>query len=201
MGRYEDLLAQAKEEGTDSEAWDALQNEFGVSTLRDKANEADAFKDKYTKVLPVARKARLDELIGKLDEDLREAGLGVEDFGDFDPDDLSLEQVQDKAKSKRESTQVQKLAIAKDAGFETVEEYTEALEAAKTQKTQRREGMESVAGGVSSSGGEPAGTDEPTLLETGKAAFDKSKTDNESDDVALARTVDAILSAQAPTEE
>lgn len=199
MGRYEDLIEQAREGNL--EALDSLESEFGVSTLREKAEQADTFKSKYEKALPHMRKARLDELAAKLDDDLREVGLGVDDFGDFDPDDLSLEAVQDKAKAKSEQAQASKLAAAQEAGFDSVEEYDQALQTFKEQKEQRKTGMEEVASGVTSSGGEPAGTDEPTVFEQGKEAFEAAKLEGRADDHAMSDAIDAILSAQAPAEE
>lgn len=200
MGRFEDLIEQAKE--GDTEALDALQSEFGGSTLREKAEKADDLEKKYQSALPHLRQARLDDLVAKLDDDLREVGLDIGDFGDFDPDDLSLETVQDKAKAKSENAQAAKLAVAKDAGFDSVEEYEEALATVKQAREQRRARMEDVAGGVASSGGEPPGTgQEETPYEMGKKAFAAAKEAGEADDVGMARGIEAILDAQSEPVE
>lgn len=195
MGRYEDLLAQAR--GGDETAFDALEQEFGVSTLRDKAENAAALEKKLQTAMPLLRKARLDELVSKMPEDLRELPLDVGDFGEFDPDDLTLETVQEKAKAKSESTQAAKLAHAQEAGFDSLEEYNTALEAAKQQKATKVAGMEAIGGGAASSGGEPPGGQEPSNREAAKSAFEASKKSGETDDVAMARSIDAILSAEA----
>jgi hypothetical protein len=194
MGRFEDLVAQARE--GDTEALDALEQEFSGSALREQAEEAGQYKAKFEKLVPLARKNRVEELVGKLPDDLKDVGLGAEDFGDFDPDSLTLEQVQDRAKAKSEQAQATRLAAAQEAGFDSVEEYQEALETVKQQKATRKQGMESVAGGVASSGGEPPGANEPSGRELAKEAFDASKEQGRTDDVALAASVSAILEAQ-----
>lgn len=195
MGRYEDLIQEARQGNT--EALDTLESEFSVSTLRDKAEQAGAFESKYKEAIPLVRKARLDELAGRLDEDLRSA-ISVDDFSDIDPDDLTLEMIQDRAKSQQESRQAQRLAVAQDAGFDSVEEYETALATVKQQKDQRKTGMESVAGGVAaSSGGEPGGSIEPSRFETTHEAFKSGKESGQTDDVAMAGAVDALLSFQS----
>lgn len=199
MGRYEDLLEQARE--GDADAFDALEKEFNVSTLREKAEKSDAHEAAYKKALPMLRKARLEELTEKLSDDLKEVVLDVGDLGEFDPDDLTLETVQEKAQAKLESTQAARLAVAEEAGFDSVEEYQEALETVKQQKAEQRTGMEDVGAGAASAGGEPPGEEEPTLRETAQSAWDESKKSGESEDISLARSIDAILEAQATAEE
>jgi len=200
MGRFEDLIEQAKE--GDIEALNALESEFSGSTLRQQAEEAAALKTKLEQSMPLLRKARLDDLVARLDEDMRAVGLGVEDFGDFDPDDLTLEKVQDAAKQKVESTQAAKQSAAQAAGFESVEEYEQALSTVKQQQEQRRSNMEIVASGVASSGGEAPGTGQgQTLHEIGQEAFKTAKDEGRADDWAMANSVQAILDAQSPPEE
>lgn len=199
MGRFEDLIEQA--EGGDTDALQTLREEFSGSALREQAEANAQFRKKYEENLPVVRKARLDDLAARLDEDLREVGLDIGDFGDFDPDDLTLEKVQDVAKAKAESTQAAKLQSAQDAGFDSVEEYEEALQAVKEQRQKRKTGMEEVAGGVAGSGGEPGGEPEPeTPYDHGRAAFEAAKAEGYADDHAMAESINAILTAQSPAE-
>lgn len=195
MGRFEDLIERARE--GDTEALDALQTEFSGSTLRQQAEQADAFKARYESVLPFARGARLKELVSKLPEELQSVPLDVGDFGDFDPEGLTLEQVQDKAKAALEDAQASELRHAQAAGFDSVEDYQAALEAGKQQLTNRRTGMEAIAGAVASSGGEPAGSLEPSDSDLAKETFAAAKKSGETDDVALGRSIDAILTSQA----
>lgn len=200
MGRFEDLVEQAKT--GDNDALDTLLAEFSGSTLRQQAEEGSAFKTRYEKILPLVRKTRLDDLVAKLDDDLREVGLDVTDFGDFDPDNLSLEQVIDKAKTKSETVQATRLAAAKDAGFDTVEEYQQALQAVKDQREKRKQGMEKVGAGViSAGGGEPGGGEEESLFDKGQAAFKSAREQGRATDYAMATAIEAILTAQAPAEE
>lgn len=198
MGRFEDLVEQART--GDLEALDALETEFSGSTLRERAEKADSLEKELQSVRPLQRKARFEELAGKLDESLRNA-IDVADVDTVEPNELTLEYLQDLATNKVERIQASKLAAAQDAGFESVEEYETALETVKNQNRQRTEGMEKIASGVSSSGGEAGGSEEPTRFEVGKQAFDDVKKAGGTDDVALAGSIDAILASQFTGEE
>ena len=192
MGRFEDLVQQARE--GDAEALDALETEFSGSALREKAEKAESLEQELQKVRPLQRKARFDELVGKLDEGLQSV-LSVDDVGDVEPNELTLEQLQDLATNKAEQRQATRLAAAQEAGFETVEEYESALETVKRNKEQRRQSMEDVGGGVASSGGEGGGV-EPTRFDQGKEAFDAAKASGATDDIARAAFVDSLLQNQ-----
>lgn len=198
MGRFEDLIAQVKE--GDEAALDALETEFSGSTLREKAERADILEAELQKAKPFQRRARFDDLTAKLDEGLRDL-LTFEDVGDVEPESLTLEGLQDLATSKKQAREATRLAVAKDAGFDSVEEYETALEAVKNQQNQRREGMEAVGGAAASSGGDPAGSQEPDQFTTGKAAFDEAKKAGATDDVAQAAFIDSILSVQSQGAE
>jgi hypothetical protein len=198
MGRFEDLIEQAKT--GDADALDALASEFSGSSLREKAESAIAWESKYQENLPLIRQARFAELSGQLDDDLRESGLNVSDLGEIDPSDMNLELIQGKARERMESRNAQKLATAKEAGFETVEEFETALETAKQSQAKRVQTMEAISGGVASSGGEPGSQTEPTLADTAQEAFTSAKQQGRTDDVALAAGIDAILSAQVSEE-
>lgn len=194
MGRFEDLIDQAKQ--GDEAALDALAAEFSGSTLREKAEKAESLESQLQSAMPYVRRARFDELVGKLDDGLREV-LRFEDIGETDPNSLTLEGLQDLATSKREAREAQRLAAAQDAGFDSVEEYETALETVKRQSEQRRQAMEAVGGGTASSGGDPAGSTEPPLFDQGKEAFEAAKANGATDDVATASFIDTILTAQS----
>ena len=200
MGEYEDLIQQVRD--GDAEALDTLETQFGGSTLREKAELADSLQKQVDKAAPFVRQARFSELVDKLDDSLKESGLTAEDFGDVDPSSLSLEMVRDKASARLEASQASRQAIATDAGFDTVEEYEEALTAVKERKTAKVKGMEAVTSGVASSGGQSGEGGEPTRFEKSHEAFKEAKTEGKTDDLALAAFIDVNLSEQSePVEE
>ncbi len=199
MGEFEDLIQQAREGNV--EALDSLESDFGGSTLREKAEQADSLQKKVDKAAPFVRQARFSELMGKLDDSLSDSGLTAEDFSDVDPDSLSLEMVRDKANSRIEASQTQRLATAEDAGFETVEEYQEALTTLKEQKTKKRVDMESVTSGVASDSGAPA-DGEVSRFDKSRAAHKAAKDAGKSDDIAMSDFIDVNLEEQSePAEE
>ncbi len=200
MGEYEDLIQQVRD--GDAEALDTLETQFGGSTLREKAELADSLQKQVDKAAPFVRQARFSELVDKLDEPLKESGLTAEDIGDGDPSSLSRERVRDRATARIESSQASKLAVATDAGFDTVEEYDEALTDVKERKTAKVKGMEAVTSGVASSGGQSGEGGEPTRFEKSHEAYKDAKTEGKTDDLALAAFIDVNLSDQSePAEE
>jgi hypothetical protein len=194
MGEFEDLIEQVR--SGDESALDTLQEKFSGSNLRTQAEQGAEWQKKYQESLPLVRKAKLEDLTGKLDESLRDVGLSADDFADVDPGDLNLELIQDAAKNKLEQKNAQRLAAAQDAGFETVEEYNTALETVKQKRTERKEGMEAVASGVASGSGEPGEGESDSLLDRGSKAFKEAKEAGKTDDLALASSLEAIMGAQ-----
>lgn len=194
MGEFEDLIKQAKE--GDTSALDTLEEKYSGSTLRTQAEQGAEWQKKYQESIPLVRKARLDELSGKLDESLWESGISADDFADVDPGELSLELVTAKAQAKMEQKNTQRLAAAQEAGFDSVEEYNTALDAVKQQRAERKEGMESVSSGVASSGGEPGEGSEVSLRDHADKAFKEAKKAGKTDDLAMAASVSAIMQAQ-----
>jgi len=199
MGEFEDLIERAK--SGDETALDELGQNFGGSALREKAEQADEWEKRYTKALPTLRQNRVTELVSKLDSDLQETGLTAEDFADIDPESLSLEQVRDAAQAKSEAVQAQGKAAAEAAGFETVEEYQDALATVKKQTETRKAGMENVATGVTSTGGDPGSGGEKTRFDQSTDAHKAAKEDGRADDVAMASFVDVMLDHQVAERE
>ncbi len=197
MGEFEDLIQRARD--GDVEALDALETDFSGSSLRKQAEESAAWQKKAEAATPLLRQARFSELVGKLDDDLQDTGLTAEDFGEVEPDSLSLEMVRDRAKTRVEASQTQRLATAQEAGFETVEEYQEALTTVKEQKTAKREGMEAVTSGVASGSGESG--EEVSRFDKSHDAFKTAKKDGATDDVALAGFIDVNLAEQSEPAE
>ena len=200
MGEFEDLIQQVRD--GDAEALNTLEADFGGTVLREKAELAESLQKQVDKAAPFVRQARFSELVDKLDEPLKESGLTADDFKDVDPNSLSLEMVRDKATARIDTTQTQRLAVAEDAGFETVEEYQEALKTVKEQKTATREGMEAVTSGVASGGGESGSGGEPSRFEKSTTAYKDAKEKGATDDLALSSFIDVNLSEQSePVEE
>lgn len=199
MGKFEELLAQAR--SGDLAALDQLESEFAGSTLRTKAEEADKFKALADKALPLLRKNRVEELSQKLPENLREYA-SANDFADVDdPETITLESLQDKATSRFESETNRKVEAAREAGFDSVEDYQAALDSFKAGAEQRRKDIEAVGGGVASGSSDPSNIDEPTLAQVSKEAFEKARSDGVSTDYALAASIDALLTTQLGEQE
>jgi hypothetical protein len=195
MGRFEDLLQQARD--GDAAALDALGTEFSGSALREKAENAESYQAKLEANLPLIRKAKFADLFDQLDDELKASGLTAESLGEFDPDDLTLESVQLKAKSKLDEVQAGRLATAQAAGFDNVEEFDQAMETVKKQADERKANMESVGAGASSSGGEPAGSGEETdRHEIMQEAFAEAKKAGKADDRAMGAGIAALIDAQ-----
>ena len=198
MGEFEDLIQQVRD--GDVAALDTLEADFGGSTLREKAELADSLQKKVDQSAPFVRQARFSELMDKLDTSLQESGLTADDFSDVDPDSLSLETVRDRAQVRIDADQAQGLAAAEAAGFETVEEFQEALTTLKERTTKKREGMEAVSSGVASDSGAPA-DGEVSRFDKSLGAFKEAKEEGRSDDIAMANFIDVNLSEQSEPAE
>lgn len=190
MGDFEDLIQRARD--GEADALDELQENYSGSALRAKAEEADKWKEQAEKATPLMRQARVNDLKDKVSEDLRDY-VNADDFEDADPESIDLEAVQDKAKARHAAQAEVRLNAAKDAGFDTVEEYEAALNAIKEQQDKRTSEMEEVGGAASSSGGEPGNAEPHTRFDKVHAAFKSAKQEGRTDDVAMAHAVEAAL--------
>lgn len=190
MGQFEDLVKQARE--GDLSALDQLEQNFSGSTLREKAEKADSLESKIGDLTPLARKAKVDEVRSTLDEDLR-AAVDYDDFADVDPTEITAELVQQKVNARVAQQTQRKQAVAKEAGFDTVEEYEQALADAKAAREKRTADLESVGGSVGGGGGEAGGVDSFT---ESKKAYDEAKQSGKSDDLALAGFLASSLERQ-----
>lgn len=193
MGEYEDLIQRVRDGDTD--ALDELEQNYSGSTLREKAEQADKWKEQAEQAVPLMRQQRVNDLKDKVSEDLRDY-VSASDFEDADPDSIDLEAVQDKAKARQNAQQEVRLNAAKDAGFDTVEEYEAALNTIKEQKTQRTTQMEEVGGATAASGGDPVNSEAKSRFEKGRDAFQDAKESGRTDDVAMAEAVTAVLNDQ-----
>jgi hypothetical protein len=200
MGRFEELLEKARE--GDTSAIDTLQQEFGASTLREKAENAEKYQKAAETNLNLAIDGQIGRLRNELPEELRGMDLSAGDFGDVtDPTELTIERLTEKAESKQASSTRAKEAQAKELGFDSVEDLQQALDIAKQAKSERKEGMEKIAGAASSSGTAPPPSGEGEPFEHMKESFDAAKARGRSDDRAMGEGVEALMAAQAPAEE
>lgn len=195
MGRFEDLIELAK---TDPSALDTLESEFGGSTLRTKAEEADSLRDRLAAQNPLALKGRFMELSGELSEELSGTGLTVEDLGDMDPSELTLDFLKDKAQARLDQRVAAQTVAAKEAGFETVEEYQSALTSLKQNQVARQQNLESVGGSIGSGGGGPVVTDGETPVDAMFRDYDKALDLGATTDVALGEGLHGLMAAQRP---
>lgn len=193
MGRFEDLVEQA--EAGDLSALATLKEEFSGSSLREKAESADTYKEQYEKNLPLIRQAKVNNLLTELGDDAKGINLSADDFKDVDPEKLTLDMVKDKAKSVSDAAQESRLATAKASGFDTVEEFDAAMASVKEQQDRKRSEMEAVGGGATSSGGQPSGST-GTTEDVAKEAFEAAKKEGKADDWALADAVGASIDKQ-----
>ena len=199
MGEFEDTVQRARD--GDETALDELEANFSGGTLRTEAEKVPGLEKRLEAAQPFMREARFTELVGKLDDDLKESGLTAADFADVDPDSLSLEMVRDKAKAVTEASQTQNQAAAEAAGIENVEDYKTALTTVKEQQTKKVTDMEAVTGGVASGGGDAGSGGEATRFDKSKTAFEKAKEDGLADDVAMASFIDVNLAEQSEPDQ
>lgn len=192
MPTFEELIQQARD--GDLSALETLEQEYGGSTLRQKAEEGERYKALAEKALPALRRDRIEELSEKLPDNLRNFA-SVEDFADADPDSITLESLQERASARAERENQTRLATAQEAGFESWEEFQEAMNTVKQQRSQRQKDIEAV-GGAAASGGSDVDILDEDLFTAGKDAFEETKKAGRSDDVAMANAVDAILNSQ-----
>ena len=194
MGRYEDLLAQAR--SGDTAALDDLEKEFSGSALRSKAEEADTLRrqlDDNQSDAVAGRFARLVQEAGELD-----APVSLEDLGEVSVEDITVDLLREKACEKAASTLRMKEAAAKDAGFETVEAYEQALASLKQTRSATADGMKSIGGATASvSGGTPAPKEETTPYDDAVRDFKDAKSQGATDDVAMGEAAHTLMARQA----
>lgn len=199
MGRFEDLVAQARE--GDTEALDALESEFSGSSLRQQAEAGTQAQRQLEEQAPLVREAKFTRLVNDLPEDLQSVGLTVEDVGDVDPNELTIETLSDRARSKQEAEQARLETMAESQGFESVEAFQAALEATKQTNTERTKNMEAIGSGVASGSGGSVEEPPEEPFDAMKGAHDDARQRGLPKDKAMGEGMEALLAAQAPLEE
>ena len=193
MGDFEDLIERAR--GGDSTALDKLASQFSGTELRKKAEGADALSAKLKEQAPYVREAKFNQLVKEGEFE----GLTLDDLGDVSPEDLTPDFLKGKAETKQASMLSARKAAAEDAGFDSVEEYNEALKGLKEKRSATKAGLEAVGGATSSgSGGTPGADDEPDAYDTMVSTFDEAKTSGKTDDMAMGEAAEAMFAVQAP---
>lgn len=190
MGKFEDLVERAR--NGDSEALDELENEFSGSNLREQQEAAvKALKDNE----PFIRQGKFQALKAELGE----VDIALADLDGVDTESFSADLLREKAEEKQAKRAAVRLEAAKEAGFESVEEYDQALEALKSEQTKKREGMEALGGATAStSGGQtpPAEVKEP--YEQALDDYKASRQGGLTQDYALGEAAHTLMTAQHP---
>lgn len=192
MGKFEDLLEKAR--GGDESALDELQKEFGGSNLRDQAEAATA---KLQENDPFIREGKFRKLI----RDNEIEGLTLSDVEDIGTDDLTADFLREKAESKAEAKVALQMEAATDAGFETVEEFQEAMAEMKQKQASDAAKAEAIGGSVSRSGGTPIPEPDKEPYDAALADFQAAKKGGMTDDKALGEATHTLMAEQHPAPE
>jgi hypothetical protein len=118
--------------------------------------------------------------------------------------EITVDFLKGKAEIKQTARNEVLLDGAKSAGFDTVEEYTAALETVKQANADRKAGAESAGGGVASGMGGGAGGgsgDEDADFEEAKKVYDTARKSGKTEDVALGNFIERRLTQQAPNPQ
>ena len=194
MGKYEDLLEKA--ENGDASAFAALREEFGGSALRTKAEEADNLRKELADNEDLIREAKFNRLVTEANLD---TPLSLEDLGNVSSKELTVDLLREKAEAKSAVIKSAKTTMATEAGFNSVEEYEQALEGLKQQRSANQKTAEAIGGATaSSSGGTPSPTEEVTPYEGATRDYKDAKKQGATDDVALGEAAHTLMAGQAP---
>ena len=194
MGRYEDLLEKA--EGGDKSAFEDLVKEFSGGALRAKADEADSLRKQLDDSESLIIEAKFRRLVAEADLDVE---ISLEDLGDVTSSDLTLDFLREKAEAKSVTMKAVKVTIAKDAGFDSVEEYQQALDSMKEKRTAEMKAAEAIGGATaSSSGGTPGPQEDVTPFDEATKDFKESKKLGATDDIALGEAAHTLMASQKP---
>ena len=193
MGTFEDLVQLARD--GDTEALDTLEKEFSGSNLRDQQEAATkALKENE----PFVRQGKFQALR----EELGEVDLSLEDLEGVDTDDFTDDLLREKVEEKLTKQADRQMASAKEAGFDSVEEYGKALEALKSEQAKKKEDMEVLGGATAStSGGQPLPVTEKDPYEEALEEFEGSTKGGATHDVALGDAAHAMMARQHPEPE
>ncbi len=194
MGKFEDLVQRARD--GDMDALNELESEFGGSNLRE---QVDAVTQTLKDNDQFIRTGKFQSLKAEMGDD---ADLTLEDLEGVDSNDFSADLLREKAEEKSEAKVTAHLAAATSAGFESVEEYDQALEALKASQTQKKEGMETLGGPTAStSGGQTPPAEEKEPYDAALEDFESATKSGATHDVALGEAAHTLMANQHPELE
>ncbi len=194
MGKFEDLVQQARD--GDMDALTTLETEFGGSNLREQVDAANqSLKDNDQFI----RTGKFQSLKAEMGDDV---DLSLEDFEGVDSNDFSADLLREKAEEKSEAKVTAHLAAATAAGFESVEEYDQALEALKSAQSKKKDGMETLGGATAStSGGQTPPVEEKEPYDAALDDFQSATKGGATHDVALGEAAHTLMANQHPELE
>ncbi len=194
MGKFEDLVQRARD--GDEEALNELESEFSGSNLRDQRDAAvQTLKDNNEFI----RQGRFQALRSELGED---ADVILEDLEGVDSNDFTADLLREKADAKSANRAAAHLVAAQSAGFESVEEYDQALEALKSEQTKKKADMEALGGATAStSGGQTPPVEEKEPYDAALEDFKTAQKGGATHDVALGEAAHSLMTTQHPEPE
>lgn len=198
MGEFEDLIQKAKT--GDQSALDELSTKFSASSLRKEAEEAAKLRQTLKEQMPLIREAKLRQVKDQLPDSMKAVELSLSDLGEVDPSEITVDLVKERVEAKLIEAKTARERLAKDQGFDSVEEFEQALESAKQAQTTKKKAMEAIGGATASSSGSSKES-ESSPAKAMFTAFEAAKKDRKAEDFAMGEGMEALLTAQAPVEE
>lgn len=192
---YEELVDKAL--AGDAEAAVELKEKYSGSNLRD---QAETSSKKLQEWAPLVKQQRLQEAVAALPEELRSYSVSLEDLGEVPPEGITTELVKSKAEAKQTAVLKLRQQAATDAGFETVEEYEQALSAIRKQKETTVKVTELVGAAIGSSGGVVPSEAPKEPHEQMFDAHEAARKSGKTQDYAIGEGIEALFTAQAPVE-
>lgn len=193
MGKFEDLVQKARD--GDEDALDELESEFSGSNLRD---QVEAVSKSLKENEPFVRQGKFQALR----EELGEVDLSLGDLEGVDTEHFTADLLREKVEEKLTNRTARQTEAAKEAGFESVEEYDKALEALKSDQAKKKVDMEVLGGATAStSGGQPLPVEEKEPYDAALEDFQSATKGGATHDIALGEAAHTLMAAQHPEPE
>lgn len=193
MGKFEDLIKLARD--GDLTALDTLETEYGASNLREQSESATAALKENEDYIRVGK-------FNSLNAEIDGSNLTLEDLNGVDSKDITKDLLVRKAEEKQANRAKVREDLAKEAGFESVDEYEKAMENLKQSQTKQRSDFENLGGSTASnSGGHTPPAEAKDPYEESLEAFNEAKTSGKTQDEAHGEAAEALMAAQHPAKE